>query len=84
MVFVKRTGWVSGDAALPNFDGAEAKVIREQCDFSQDTMAEAMGVSPRTVWAWENAGRAYHFTKRPQRQMLALLMEQGRKRVMGG
>lgn len=76
MAFVKRTGDVFGSG--PEFDGAEAQIVREQCGLTQAQMAHEMGVSERTVWTWENAGRAYHFQSKPQRLMLEQLMERGR------
>jgi hypothetical protein len=38
-------------------------------------MAYEMGCSARTVWAWEHAGRGFHFQGKLHREKLDLLAE---------
>jgi DNA-binding transcriptional regulator YiaG len=77
MTIITRTGVIL--TTPPKFDGAEAQIIREQCGLSQAQMAVEMGCSERSVWSWENVGRAYHFQNKLQCEKLAAMMDAARE-----
>jgi putative transcriptional regulator len=57
-------------ASLPHFHGSEIKAIREKHRLSQQVFAEALGVSKKTVEAWE-ADR--NVPEGPAQRMLELI-----------
>jgi putative transcriptional regulator len=57
-------------ASLPHFQGPEIKAIREKHRLSQQVFARALGVSKKTVEAWE-AGR--NVPEGPAQRMLELI-----------
>lgn len=55
---------------LPNYNGQDVKMIRKKLNLSQNLFAKAMGVSQKTVEAWES-GR--NIPQGPAQRMLFII-----------
>ncbi len=60
--------------ALPNYRGSEIKAIRIRYQLTQKLFAELLGVSPKTIEAWE-AGK--NIPQGPAQRFLSVLDQDG-------